>query len=67
MDNPTQSDVAINIARLNIKVVDDSTIDNELYYEMCLDEINEIRDTEDREKLEELSYKKDYLNLFEQD
>lgn len=67
MDNPTQSDVAINIARLNIKVVDDSTIDNELYYEMCLDEINEIRDTENREKSEELSYKKDYLNLFEQD
>lgn len=58
----TQSDVARRVAQ----IVDDSTTDNELYYEMCEIERQELIEVKKAELEEEAYYKKNYVdNLFQ--
>lgn len=58
----TQSDVAHRVAQ----IVDDSTTDNELYYEMCEIERQELIEVKKAELEEEAYYKKNYVdNLFQ--
>lgn len=58
-----QSEVAIKVAQ----IVDDATNDNELYYEMCQLEIQELIDVKKEELAEEADYKRNYIDSLFQD